>query len=151
MTAPHDLPPDLPPDLPAPAEGWQLFQAPAAAFLLHVGPSWHRLREGGHEYCFRVETRHGNHSGFLHGGMTAAFADHALGYTALQTLGGQPTATVQLTMTYLAPARPGEMVFCRAEIVRQTRSLIFLRADILVEDRVIATANGVWKRIERSS
>jgi hypothetical protein len=32
-------------------------------------------------------------------------------------------------------------------VVRRTRSLIFMSGELVVGDRVVATANGVWKTL----
>jgi acyl-coenzyme A thioesterase PaaI-like protein len=40
----------------------------------------------------------------------------------------------------------GEFVEARCRVVHRTRSLIFMSAELLVGNRVVATANGVWKR-----
>ena len=34
----------------------------------------------------------------------------------------------------------------QVQLVHRTRSLIFMSAELLVGNRVVATANGVWKR-----
>ena len=39
----------------------------------------------------------------------------------------------------------GEFAEIEVEIVRATRSLVFLRGVMRVGDRVVATADGVWK------
>ena len=43
--------------------------------------------------------------------------------------------------------RLGEFVEVRSEVVRATRSVVFLEAKMLVGDRVVATASGIWKII----
>jgi acyl-coenzyme A thioesterase PaaI-like protein len=35
----------------------------------------------------------------------------------------------------------------RAEAVRATKSIIFVRGQITVGERIVATADGVWKRL----
>ena len=38
-----------------------------------------------------------------------------------------------------------------AKVVRRTRSLIFMAAELVVGTRVVATANGVWKTLGKRS
>jgi acyl-coenzyme A thioesterase PaaI-like protein len=41
----------------------------------------------------------------------------------------------------------GEFVEAKCEVVRRTRSLIFMNAELVVGDRVVATAKGIWKAL----
>jgi acyl-coenzyme A thioesterase PaaI-like protein len=52
-----------------------------------------------------------------------------------------------------APGPAGALSAClgaRCKIVRRTRSLIFMSADLVVGERVVATGNGVWKTLGAS-
>jgi acyl-coenzyme A thioesterase PaaI-like protein len=59
----------------------------------------------------------------------------------------QPQATVQLDMQFLDAVQIGEFVECLAKVVRRTRSLVFMSGELVVGDRVVATATGVWKTL----
>jgi acyl-coenzyme A thioesterase PaaI-like protein len=41
----------------------------------------------------------------------------------------------------------GEFVEARCTVVRRTRALVFMSAELIVGERVVATANGVWKTL----
>jgi acyl-coenzyme A thioesterase PaaI-like protein len=43
----------------------------------------------------------------------------------------------------------GDFVEAHCEIVRITRSIIFMRGTLMVGDRVVASASGVWKILEK--
>ena len=45
--------------------------------------------------------------------------------------------------------RIGEFVEAHCEVMRVTRSLIFMRSTLMVGDRLVAMASGVWKILER--
>ena len=62
-------------------------------------------------------------------------------------LQGRPQATVQLDVHFIDAVQVGEFVECRAKVVRRTRSLVFMAAELVVGERVVATANGVWKTL----
>ena len=48
-------------------------------FETHNGPFWHRIDENGEVQCvFRVEKKHLNGSGNVHGGAFMSFADYCL-------------------------------------------------------------------------
>ena len=134
------------PDQDARLAGWTLYSDPNP-FILVIGPIWQRIGEGHYEYAFKVAQSHGNLYGFVHGGMIAAFADHVMGHVAFLINNEQPVATIHLDVSYLSPAKLDDLVQCRVEVVRKTRSLTFLRGDIVVDANCIATANAIWKNI----
>jgi acyl-coenzyme A thioesterase PaaI-like protein len=77
--------------------------------------------------------------------MIMTFADRALGMTARHATGNKPHATIQLDVHFVDAVQIGEFIEARAEVVRRTRSLIFMKADLVVGTRVVAAANGIWK------
>jgi uncharacterized protein (TIGR00369 family) len=126
------------------AHGWEKVQAHNFGEL--VGPVW---RRGDPLFGFAATDKHGNHIGIVHGGMLATFADQSMGMTAMRATGGKPHATVELNIQYIGAVQIGEFVEAHCEIVRITRSIIFMRSTLKVGDRVVATASGVWKILER--
>jgi len=44
----------------------------------------------------------------------------------------------------------GEFVEATCRVVRRTRALIFMSGELTVGERVVATANGVWKALGKS-
>jgi acyl-coenzyme A thioesterase PaaI-like protein len=126
--------------------GWTRYDEPNA-FMLHNGPLWGRIVDGRREYAFRGGDIHGNLNGVVHGGMITTFADHALGHACWMDNGGKGAVTAHLAVSFVSAARLGELVTCRVEIVRKTSALYFPRGDLMVGERVVATATGVWKII----
>lgn len=134
--------------LPEPREQWKLLTEDVP-FINHIGPLWHRVEDDRYQLCFHVQPFHSNLFGFVHGGMIATFADHALGYPALMANDRKPIVTTHLDVNFVSGARVGELVSCQAEIVRRARSICFMRGDIMANGRIVATASGVWKSIDR--
>jgi len=52
---------------------------------------------------------------------------------------------VQLNHHFIAPGKLGEMVVGRGEVLRVTRSVVFIRGLLMSGDRVLVHADGVWK------
>jgi len=46
---------------------------------------------------------------------------------------------------FVAPSHQGETLIGSAHIVKKTRSMVFVRGELFVEDKVVATADGIWK------
>ena len=123
--------------------GW--VAVPSKAFGTLVGP-FYRPESGEALLCgFVADARHGNKRGVVHGGMIATAFDVALGNAAWAAAGDKPCATVQLGVQFVGAIRLGAFATIRADIVRTTRSLVFLRAAMEVDGGTVATADGVWK------
>lgn len=128
------------------AAGWK--PLPAEDYPALIGPFWAR-REPGEvkrwRYGFLAEKRHANIGGVVHGGMLMSFADDMLGMAVWESAGRKPCTTVQLNTHFISPARIGEFVESRAEVMRATRTVVFVRGMLVVGDRTVVSADGVWK------
>lgn len=122
------------------AAGWEMVDA--HNFGRHVGPIW---RRGDALFGFVAAEKHRNHIGIVHGGMLSTFADQAMGMTAQRATGGKPHATIELNLQFIAAVEPGDFVEAHCDVVRLTRSIIFMRTDLRVGDRTVAVATGIWK------
>jgi uncharacterized protein (TIGR00369 family) len=128
-------------------EGWKIMKSPGG-FSALVGPIWARKRDGTWEYGFIAEDKHENRQGAIHGGMLMTFADHAIGMAAWEGGGRRKCVTMQLETQFLAPVVNGDFVECRAEIVRAARTVVFMRGFLLVRERPVLAATGIWKIVE---
>jgi acyl-coenzyme A thioesterase PaaI-like protein len=124
-------------------DGWTILDD--EGFLGLVGPFWHRVVDGRHEYAIEGQIKHRNRRGVVQGGLTMTLADRSCGMTARYETGATNLATVQLDMHFIDGARIGELIVSRPRVVRSTRSLIFMTTEVSVDDRCVATANGVFK------
>jgi uncharacterized protein (TIGR00369 family) len=123
--------------------GWKAMRPEGYPAL--IGPFWYKREEGGFRYGFPAEARHLNLGGVVHGGMLMSFADDVLGMTVWEAAGRKPCTTVQLSTQFISPARAGEFVEGRAEVLRSTRSVVFVRGLVTVGDRTVIHADGIWK------
>jgi uncharacterized protein (TIGR00369 family) len=89
----------------------------------------------------RVEERHVNLQGFVHGGMLAILADTACGLSIRSAMEpGRLHVTADLDIHFLAPASPGR-VLGRGTAVKVGRSLAFAEASIEDDEgRLLARA-----------
>lgn len=125
------------------ADGWT--QSVDGGFIAHVGPFWERTRDGGTEYGFIAAPHHANLVNVVQGGMIMTFADRVFGLEAWKATGQVPCVTVQFATQFIASTEIGAFVTTRPEIVRATRSVIFLEGKLLAQGTVVASCNGVWK------
>ncbi len=128
-------------------EGWM--PLPERGFPVQVAAFYAKQIETGSRYAFRAEERHANVGGVVHGGMLMTFMDEILGITVWQAAGRQPVSTIQLNARFISPARPGDLVEGVPELQRVTRSVVFVRGELFVGERLVMSADGVWKVLGR--
>lgn len=146
------------------AEGWHCKTLPGFAGL--IGPLWVRREgvrdEGGRSEGMRSEAQawaygllatadHLNPAGVVHGGLLTALLDHGLSAIAWQARDRRPCVTVQLDTHFLAPARAGQFLEVRGQLLRATSSLVFMRGELSVAGNVVATGAAVLKVLAAAS
>jgi uncharacterized protein (TIGR00369 family) len=114
-------------------------------FIETVGPLY--ARDG--IYAFRAGQKHANLINNVHGGMLMSFADRAMGITAMGAADGAPCVTIQLEMKFLEAGRMGDWLTGHSFVVKRTGSMVFMRGEIRHGERLVATADGVWKILRR--
>src|SRR6185369_1682625 len=123
---------------------------PETTFNSHIGTLYARRGPKGtrDEFVlgFRVRQHLCNPAGGLHGGVMMTIAD------LVGTMGGGTLVglrkflpTVSMTFDFVSPARLGDWVEGRAEVVRQTRSLLFTDIALTVGDQRILRASQIAK------
>ncbi len=131
------------------ASGWTVVET--SGFLSLVGPLWHRVSNGDHEYAILAQDKHHNRRGLVQGGVLMTLADRASGMIA-RLVSGKPTlATVQMDVHFIDSGKIGELLVARPRVVRATRSLIFTTAEVTAEGRCVVTASGVFKILKDGS
>lgn len=141
------------------AEGWHCKTLPGFAGL--IGPLWVRkegvFNEGPRKeaqawaYGLLATADHLNPAGVVHGGLLTALLDHGLSAIAWQALDRRACVTVQLDTHFLAPARAGQFLEVRGQLLRATSSLVFMRGELSVAGNIVATGAAVLKVLAAAS
>ena len=100
------------------------------------------------KFGFRVEPRHTNPMGNLHGGMMATFCDMLVPLSVHRKsdqVSNRFLPTISLQIDYLAPAPLGAWVQGEAEPLRITRSLVFAQGLVTADGVPCARVSGVFK------
>jgi uncharacterized protein (TIGR00369 family) len=125
------------------------FTAPPSSKLL----GWHlidaRPKDGWVRIGFDGKTAFCNPAGFVQGGILSAMLDDTMGPAVfVMTDGGLYTATISLTVNFLAPARPGPIIG-EAEVVQLGKSIAFIAGRLTTADgTLLATATANARLVE---
>lgn len=114
-----------------------------------IGPFY--MKDNGDGTCrsaFYSEERHTNSSGALHGGLMMSFADFSLFAIAKAELDG-PCVTVGFNSEFIAAVGAGNLIESTGEILRATKSLLFVRGVIFSGDQTLMSFSGILKRVRK--
>jgi uncharacterized protein (TIGR00369 family) len=94
----------------------------------------------------RVERRHLNINGVVHGGVYATILDTAMGASVVSVLHpGETTATTSLYVEFLRAAREGATLTARGQIARRGRHIAFVEGELTGADgQRLSQAHGTW-------
>jgi acyl-coenzyme A thioesterase PaaI-like protein len=125
------------------AEGWAPIDT--SGFIDLIGPLLYREEGDTIRFAFVAEPKHENRLGIVQGGMIAAFADRGLAMGCQKANNYVPQATIALKVRMVDAVHVGDFVEMDCEVVRKTRSVVFMRGTLTVGGRIVATADGIWK------
>ena len=113
-----------------------------------VGPFYTRREmDGSYTTGFRPSERNLNSTGIVHGGAIATFADYSLFMIAYGAVQGRPSVTATLNTEFLRSAHEATLLQGRGDVLRTTKSLLFVRGLITSEDTPVVSFSGVIKFI----
>src|SRR5262245_53420355 len=110
-----------------------------------IGPLYFRGEGGNLVLGLRVEPKHCNARGTIHGGILATLADVALGYTmAFASRPPVGLVTANLTLDFAGTAKIGDWLEAYVDVLKQGRRLAFANCYITVAEQRIVRASAVF-------
>jgi acyl-coenzyme A thioesterase 13 len=110
-----------------------------------LGPVYYKGKGYELSLGLRAQAKHANLRGSVHGGVLAAIADMALGYTlAFAQDPPMGLVTANLSIDYAGSAKIGDWMETRTDVQRQGGRLAFANCYIYVGDQRIVRASGVF-------
>ena len=120
-------------------------------FMKHNGGVLFRtISENEYEFKTTIIENHLNAAGITHGGFIAAFVDAGAGTAAHRVADGSPCVTISVELKFISVVKLGQELIGNTKIQKKTRSMVFLTCELTAEDKIVATASGVWKILKLS-
>jgi uncharacterized protein (TIGR00369 family) len=112
-----------------------------------VGTEVSSAKEGRAEVSLKAQEQHLNPSGTVHGGVISTLIDVSMA-EALNTLTeeGEQPFTIQITVNYMRPGKPGALT-STAEVRKGGERITIVEAEVVQEEddeQVIALATGTY-------
>ena len=120
-------------------------------FMKHNGGLlFKNISENEYEFKTTINENHLNAAGITHGGFISAFVDAGSGTAAHRAAGQNPCVTISLDLKFISAIRLGKDLIVKTRIQKKTKSMAFLTCELTSENRIVATASGVWKILKLS-
>jgi|TARA_Y100000294_G_scaffold113217_1_gene104905 uncharacterized protein (TIGR00369 family) len=103
------------------------------------------------EYEFKttIKENHLNATGITHGGYIASIIDAGAGTGAHRASENLPCVTISLNIKFIGTTKLGDEVIGFTKIQKKTKSLVFLICHLECNGKIIASASGIWKIMEK--
>ena len=119
-------------------------------FMKHNGGLLFRtISENEYEFKATIKENHLNAAGITHGGFIAAFVDAGAGTAAHRSADQNPCVTISLELKFISAVKLGQELVGKTKIQKKTKSMVFLTCKLTAEDKIVATASGIWKILNR--
>ena len=119
-------------------------------FMKHNGGLLFReISETEFEFKTIVEKNHLNSAGITHGGYISSIIDSGAGTGANRTSGKSLCVTISLDIKFISSTKLGDEIIGFVKILKRTKSMIFLICHLKNNQKIIASASGIWKILNK--
>ena len=117
-----------------------------SGFMKHNGGVLFKaISENEYQFKATIKENHLNAAGITHGGFIAALVDAGAGTAAHRVAEKNPCVTISLELKFISPVRLGQELIGKTKIQKKTKSMVFLTCEMFADNKIVATASGVWK------
>jgi uncharacterized protein (TIGR00369 family) len=98
----------------------------------------------------RLARPHTNGRGLIHGGLIAALADNAMGYSCAHQMGGVSSlVTIGLAVDFVGSAQIGQWLAVETDVIKTGSTICFAQCFVKADDAVIARANATFRVVPK--
>ena len=117
-----------------------------SGFMRHNGGLYFRkISENVYEFKTTINDLHLNKRGITHGGFVCTLIDAGAGTAVYRSTNHQSCVTVSLDVKFIAPTLKGDEIIGNVEILKKTKSMVFVDCKLKKKSQIVAQASGVWK------
>ena len=121
-------------------------------FMKHNGGLFFRsISKTEYEFKSTINEKHLNAAGITHGGYLASLIDAGAGTSAHRSANNMPCVTISLDLKFIGASKIGDEILGKTKILKKTNTLIFLFCELVCNDKIIASASGIWKILKIKS
>ena len=119
-------------------------------FMKHNGGVMFRnISDTEYEFKTTINEYHLNAAGITHGGYLSALIDAGAGSAAHRSADNAPCVTISLELKFIGASKVGDKIIGHVKILKKTKTLLFLFCELSCNDKIIASASGIWKILKR--
>ena len=104
-----------------------------------------KIDETHYEFIVEVKEMHLNTGKIAHGGFLSTIADTGMGTAAHRVAGDRRCVTINLDVKFISAGQLGDKLKGKVEILKKTKTLVFINCKISNDKEIVVSASGTWK------
>ena len=119
-------------------------------FMKHNGGIlFRKISDTEFEFKATIDENKLNSAGITHGGYICSIIDAGSGTAAHRASNNSPCVTITLDIKFIDSTKIGDQIIGFTKIQKVTKSMVFLICHLKSNQRLIASASGVWKKLNK--
>ena len=119
-------------------------------FMKHNGGIlFRKISDTEFEFKTTIDKNKLNSAGITHGGYICSIIDAGAGTAAHRASNNSPCVTISLDVKFIGATKIGDEIKGFTKIQKVTRSMVFLICYLESNSKLIASASGVWKKLNK--
>ena len=119
-------------------------------FMKHNGGIlFRKISDTEFEFKTTIDKNKLNSAGITHGGYICSIIDAGSGTAAHRASNNSPCVTITLDIKFIDSTKIGDQIIGFTKIQKVTKSMVFLICHLKSNQRLIASASGVWKKLNK--
>ena len=119
-------------------------------FMKHNGGIlFRKISDTEFEFKTTIDENKLNSAGITHGGYICSIIDAGSGTAAHRASNNSSCVTISLDIKFIDSTKIGDEIIGFTKIQKVTKSMVFLICHLKSNQRLIASASGVWKKLNK--
>ena len=113
------------------------------------GLLFREISENEFEFKTTIKENHLNTAGITHGGYIATIIDSGAGTGVNRVTNNSQCVTISLDIKFIGATKLGDEIIGFVKILKRTKSMLFLICHLKNDKKIIASASGIWKILNK--